>query len=86
MKMLTYNSDDLSKLGTALYGPRWMGPMAHALGISASYLAKITRDERPIPPALLHDVERLVHERLTLTERLHAKLMDVVFAGRSKNV
>jgi hypothetical protein len=52
--------DDLTTSGLRLYGQRWQGPLAIALGVNGRTLRRWVSGQNPIPESVADDIATLI--------------------------
>ncbi len=62
--------DQLSTIGTALYGTQWQSDLARALDIDSRRVRQWLNDERPLPDWLDGELNQLLQDKITLCQSL----------------
>lgn len=61
--MLKITVDQLTAIGTALYGSQWQSALARDLGVADRTMRRWVAGESPIPTGIIADLHRLLRER-----------------------
>ena len=68
--MLKITVDQLTAIGTALYGQQWQSALARALRVVDRTMRRWVAGESPIPTGIIADLRRLLRERQAQIEML----------------
>ena len=72
--MLKITVDQLTAIGTALYGQQWQSALARDLGVADRTMRRWVAGESPIPTGIIADLHRLLRERQINIQELLADL------------
>ncbi|UYZ74519.1 helix-turn-helix domain-containing protein [Moraxella bovis] len=62
--------DQLTAIGTALYGTQWQSDLARALNVDSRRVRQWLKEERPIPDWLDDELKVLLNEKISLCQSL----------------
>lgn len=75
--MLKITVDQLTAIGTALYGSQWQSALARDLGIADRTMRRWVSGESPIPTGIIAELTRLLRERQMDIEAVLADLPQI---------
>jgi hypothetical protein len=86
MNMSTISEKDLRRIGNALFGKIWVGPMARDLKVSPQYIRMMASGKRPITRETTARLEALCRKRFTAIDRWHERLAQCIYPETARNV
>ena len=70
------NSTQLRQVGQALYGPRWIGGLASAVGYHRRSVVRWMAGESPIPRIVGVDLCKVMAEKIALLEAIGKEITE----------
>lgn len=82
MNLAPMSPDDFAARGRALYGERWLTPLANDLGIADRTMRRWLTGELPIPVGVENELRNILMERMELIAGVLGFVWDLADIGR----